>query len=396
MDIDWILQDEVSLAHASRLRLGGKSASAPLKAEVLSPSHATTRGERELVRRKVGNAPTRPTLVIAGEPLHHPTFQGVGYSKETTDALIWRMKTRVLPDQINLIYTRIPAQYATKEGKPIPMPPLDDLRASALVDVQLEAGASAVIPPLPSGLANRNIFKRSLERTLVAIQTSSGTEELVGYIPTTNDLELVRDMVGIYVRAGVRFFAVDFSGASNQPSLMRTVVRTIREKLGLKRRSRSRDETYYLHVFNAATSRKSSQDITPLSDIITHLYGVDSTSSQMWGAGLPDPEKLRYYRVSDYGAYRRKALKGESLACQCSVCRGTTPSEVYAGAPDNVQERLRLHRVEAYVEECGRITERMAISSPNEGYVPYLSNKKVAANDIDRILADVKEIQAAL
>jgi hypothetical protein len=396
MEIDWVLEDDQSLAHASKLRVGGKSAMAPLKAEVVSPTHATTKSERELLARRGTSVTPKPTLVVAGEPLLRPTLLAVGYSKEATDDLIRRIRSRILSDHINLVYTRIPGQYSTKEGAPLPMPPLDDLRASALVDVQLEAGATLVIPPLPTGLTSSALFRRSLERTLVAIQTSSGSHDVVGYIPTTDNLELVRDMVTQYTRLGTRFFAVDFSGASNQPSLMRTVVRTVRENLGLRRRSRVRDETYYLHVFNAATSRKSSKEVTPLSDIITHPYGVDSTSSQMWGGGVLDPEKLRYYRVSDYGAYRRQALKGEQLNCQCPTCRETTVSEIYAASPDRVQERLRIHRVSAYVEECGRITEKLAASGHNTGYVHYLSEKKTAASDIERILTDVKEIRAAL
>ena len=218
----------------------------------------------------------------------------------------------------------------------------------------------------------------------------------MGYVPTTDDLGLVRDMVLAYSKLGVRFYAVDFSGASNQPALMRSLVRFIRESLGLKRRSHSRDETYYLHVFNAATSKKSSREITPLSDIITHPYGVDSTSGQMWGAGTLDPEKLRYYRVLDYGAYRRVALKGEALSCQCPTCKGSTVSEIYTGGASGIQDRLRVHRVSAYAEECTRITESLAATKQTDRYVPYLSGKKTAAGDIARILADVREIKAAL
>jgi hypothetical protein len=396
MEVEWLLEDSDSLAHASRLRVGGKSALAPLKAEVVSPLHATTKGERTVITRRGKASAPKPTLAIAGEPLARATLQAVGYSKEATDELIKRLGSRKLVDCINLVYTRIPTRYATKEGVPLPMPPLDDIRASALVDVQIEAGASLVIPPLPSGLSSVALFRRSLERTRVGIQTSSGTQDMIGYVPTTDNLELVRDMVTVYSKLGVRFFAVDFSGASNQPALMRTVVRWIRESLDLKRRSRSRDETYYLHVFNAATSRKSTNQVTPLSDIIIHPYGVDSTSGQMWGGGTLDPEKLRYYRVLDYGAYRHAALKGETLACECSTCDGTTVSEIYSGPPHTVQERLRVHRVSAYSEECARITESLSATAQTDGYVPYLAKKKTAAPDIARILADVHEIRAAL
>ncbi|MGD0257468.1 MAG: hypothetical protein ABSB90_06270 [Thermoplasmata archaeon] len=396
MEIEWLLEDSDSLAHASKLRVDGKSALAPLKAEVVSPLHATTRGERTLISRKGKPGPSKPTLAIAGEPLARPTLETVGYSKASTDELIRRLGSRRMDDCINLVYTRIPGRFTTSEGVPLPMPPLDDIRASALVDVQIEAGASLVIPPLPTGLSNEALFRRCLERTRVAVQTSSGKQDIIGYIPTTDNLELVRDMVTTYAKIGVRFFGVDFSGASNQPALMRSVVRSIRERLNLKRRSRAQGETYYLHVFNAATSKKSSKDVTPLSDIITHPYGVDSTSGQMWGAGTLDPEKLRYYRVADYGAYRRGALKGEPLSCECATCDGSSVSDIYKGAPHSIQERLRVHRVSAYSEECARITESLSASKKDDGYVPYLSRKKTAASDITRILTDVREIRAAL
>ena len=165
MEVDWFLEDEDSFAHASKLRVGGKSAQTPLKAEVVSPLHATSRAEHELVSRKSRSVAPKVALAIAGEALARPTLESVGYSKKATDELISRMKSRNLSDCINLVYTRIPGRYTTAEGAPLPMPPLDDIRASALVDVQLEAGASLVVPPLPTGLSSAVLFRRSLERT---------------------------------------------------------------------------------------------------------------------------------------------------------------------------------------------------------------------------------------
>jgi len=138
-------------------------------------------------------------------------------------------------------------------------------------------------------------------------------KEIVGYIPTTDHLEIVRDLTAAYLKKGVRFFAVDFSGAHNQPSLMRTIVRTIREKLKIKKLAKEKDEKYYLHAFNVATARKSTRDVSPISDIIAQPYGVDSTSSTMWGGGTLDMNKLRYYNTDDYGAYRRKALSKKGI-----------------------------------------------------------------------------------
>ena len=306
-----------------------------------------------------------------------------------------RLKQKKIPGSINLVYPRIPASYSASDGTKAQVPSIDDLRALALVDVQLEADASLVIPPMPGGLNNRKQYELSLERASVAIQTFKVQKEIVGYIPTTNQLEIARDLTTAYVRKGVRFFAVDYSGASNQPSLMRTVVRTIREKLRLKKVAREKDEKYYLHTFNVAVSRKSKLDISPLSDIITHPYGVDSTSSQMWGGGTLDVDRLRYYLTLDYGAYRRKALAKRELSCNCGQCADGL-AELYDAPATRVLDRLRVHRISAYADECARITERISSGREDGAYSSYLTTKTQARQDVGRILADVREIQASL
>ena len=75
---------------------------------------------------------------------------------------------------------------------------------------------------------------------------------------------------------------------------------------------------------------------------------------------------------------------------------GDSRENLLRPGPSKVYERLRAHRVFAYSEECGRITERISRSGGPKGYVPYLSEKKVAAPDIEKVLTDVKEIRAAL
>ena len=397
LDISWTAQDSDTLAHAARLVVSGKSAETPLRADIVSsPQHAITRREDGIIRRETGLLTSSSALVIAGESILRPTLEGVGYDKSTTDALIARLSARKIPGRINLVYVRIPEAYHTDSGQVIPLPPLDDLRLSALVDAQLEADASLIIPPLPHGLESMKLAQTSLERTEVAMQTFKNKREMVGYVPATNNLELARHLIGSYVKRGVRFFAIDFAGASNQPSLMRSVVGAIRERMRIRSKAKERDEKYYLHAFNVATSRRSSQTIAPISDIIMHPYGVDSTSGRMWGGGNLSVDTIRYYETKDYGAYRREALAGTSLSCDCPICRGRTPSEVFRGTPLAVYYRTRAHRVVAYGNECKRIVERITGDKPDQTYVPYLGTKVEAAADIRNVLSDVREIRAAL
>jgi len=395
MDIEWIAQDEKTLAHASKLKVDGKAALTPLAVEIVSPQRATTQRDEAVLRDLRHRMSPKNTMVIAGESFSRQTIESVGYNKQSTDALMTRLKQKKIPGSINLVYPRIPASYSASDGTKAQVPSIDDLRALALVDVQLEADASLVIPPMPGGLNNRKQYELSLERASVAIQTFKVQKEIVGYIPTTNQLEIARDLTTAYVRKGVRFFAVDYSGASNQPSLMRTVVRTIREKLRLKKVAREKDEKYYLHTFNVAVSRKSKLDISPLSDIITHPYGVDSTSSQMWGGGTLDVDRLRYYLTLDYGAYRRKALAKRELSCNCGQCADGL-AELYDAPATRVLDRLRVHRISAYADECARITERISSGREDGAYSSYLTTKTQARQDVGRILADVREIQASL
>ncbi len=395
MDMEWIAQDETTLAHASKLKVDGKAAITPLAVELVSPQRATTMRDESVLREAGGRLSPKTTMVIAGENLARQTLDSVGYNKQSTDALMARLKQKKIPGSINLVYPRIPGSYSASDGTPLPVPEVNDLRALALVDVQLEADASMIIPPMPGGLNSKKQYELSLERTLVAIQTFRVKKEIVGYIPTTNQLEIARNLTEAYLRRGVRFFAVDFSGASNQPSLMRSIVSTIRKRLKLKKVAKERDENYYLHAFNVSVSKKSKLEVSPLSDIIIHPYGVDSTSSQMWGGGKLDVDRLRYYMTDDYGAYRRKALATRELTCTCGQCsRGL--SSLYSGTANQVLDRLRVHRISAYAEECGRITEKISSGRAEGAYRSYLTTKSQARQDVSKILADVREIQASL
>ena len=388
MDIEWLAQDLQTLAHTSKVRIGGKSAVTPHAAQIASPHRATTSSE-------ASHAP-KSALVVAGEPLGKQTLESVGHSKSATDALMARLKAKMIPDRINLVYTRIPSGYLLESGARVAAPRIDDLRASALVDVQLEADASLVIPPLPTEIDDLGLFEMSLKRTTVSIQTFNSKKEILGLIPKTDHLELVRDMVAAYVKAGAQFFAVDFSGASNQPSLMRTVVKTIRETMKIKKRAGERQEKYYLHAFDVGTAKKSTNEITPITDIITHPYGVDSTSGVMWGGGKMDVSKLRYYNTSDYGHYRRAAILKRGTTCNCKICSTFSISDMYNGTPVTVYNRLKAHRVAAYADECVRVSERIAANQSAKSYWPYLTTKDQASQEIDRVLHDVMEVQAML
>lgn len=424
MELEWLAEDLETLAHTSKLTISGKSAVAPQiaqtasqgpgearptvprkgddapkgvppaskDAQVSSPQRAATLTEEETFGFDI----PKNALVVVAESLTRGTIAGLGKSAETTDALIRRLGSKVVPDHINLVYPRVPTGCDPGDPTRMPIPPLTRQQISALVDVQLEVNGSFVIPPLQSGLDNLKQFQIALDRATVSVQTFRSRKEIVGYFPRMERIDIIPDMVEKYIKAGVHFFAVDFSGASNAPSQMRMTVLRIRQGLKIGKRAGEKGETYYLHIFNVATARKSSQPVAPISDIITHPYGVDSTSGVMWGGGQLDKSRLRYYSTSDYGHYRPVALDKLAKSCSCPTCSGSSFREIYAAGDHTVFRRLRQHRLFAYSEECGRISERIAAGESVKSYWPYLTTKPAAESDIAKIMRDVREIRANL
>ncbi len=398
MEIEWIAQDKETLAHASKVKIDGKATTTPHQAlQAVSPHHATTKLESQQLEVAVVSACPKTAISIAGEMLLKPTLENVGRSRDVTDALIERMRLKLIDGHINLVYMRIPSGYTPAKGVRTPAPLIDDLRAAALVDVQLETDAALIIPPVPTDISNLKVFNSAMERTKVSIQTFNDKKGIVGYIPTTDHLEIVRDMVKAYVKNGVHFFAVDFSGASNNPSLIRTVVRTIRENLKIKGIAKEVNEKYYLHIFNVTPSKKSILEVSPLSDILTHMYGVDSTSSTMWGGGKLDVAKLRYYNTRDYGAYRKVGLGLKKLDCSCPICKQfNNANKLYDHSVNQVFNLLRNHRIYTYHDECQHIATKLSAGKVEDGYLPYLRTKNRALKEVEAIMSDVREVKSSL
>jgi len=394
LDIEWIAQDPDSLAHITNIKVGGHIAKSPFQA-ASSPHRSVTRRGLQ-IQRKISEEPYSP-IIIAGETLKLPTLRGVGYDKNVTDDLLNRIKSKMVSEKINITFPRIPSQCTDERGMRINPPEIDDLRASALVGVQLDANADLITPPIPYGIQRWKDFQRLFERTRVEIQTFNTKSEMIGFIPTTDNLQLVRDMVREYAKYGCHFFAVDFSGSSNQPSLIRTIVRAIRESFHIKIRAKEIDEKYYLHIFDVTTSKKSTLPVSSISDLIVHPYGVDSTSGQMWGRNEDDTSKMRYYLTEDYGAYRMKAIQDHGpSSCECPICKEFTLKELYSGSAPDVYTRLREHRLYSYTTEYRQVAEKISVQESPKGYVSYLGTKTVATREIGKIMEDVGEIRASL
>src|SRR5213078_2279238 len=105
---------------------------------IVSPQRATTHRDEAVLRDLRHRMSPKNTMVIAGESLSRQTIESVGYNKQATDALMTRLKQKKIPGSINLVYPRIPASYSASDGTKAQVPSIDDLRALALVDVQLE------------------------------------------------------------------------------------------------------------------------------------------------------------------------------------------------------------------------------------------------------------------
>ena len=376
MVVEWIHNEESNtLGHVAQLELDGQKS--------VSPQHALTLQDLSAISTLGKHAPT-DNIVVAGESISYQTFQGVGKQAGITDSLMERLKLKSVSGRINLVYPRIPSSYNLGETI-VQVITVDDLQASALAGAQLEAGASAIIPPLPNGLKSFSIFERALERTKIEIQTFRKEKEIVGFIPKTDHLDLIPQMIKEYVKNDVSIFAIDFSGSCLPRALIRTTVRAIREAKKIKKKNEPSEKHYYLHVFDVAASLKSVQGAAPITDILTHAYGVDSTSGVMWGGGKLERGKLRYFNMADYGAYRIGNTKEFGIAIPFDV-----PDN-----PVNAYKSLRAHRILDYTKDCkGNITERISSGDESKGYAAYLNSKDRAKKEVRTVLSDIKEIRA--
>ena len=237
--------------------------------------------------------------------------------------------------------------------------------------------------PLQTGISSKDVFKDVYERTKIEIQTSKYTKDVAGYIPTTRQLGIVTDMIQAYVKDDVRFFITDFSGSAMNRALIRTVVSAIRKCLGIKKSILEQpDKQYYLHVLDISSSKKTTQAISPIMDILTHSYGVDSTSGVLWGGGKLEKDKLRYYNMGSYGAYRIGKLP-ENIKIRHDILDGSA-YEVY--------QKLRADKLIEYKKECNEISDTM--SSSKTDYGSRLTTKTAATKDVENAFMDVKEILA--
>jgi hypothetical protein len=374
MNLEWLAEDSGTLGHLSKLKLEGISS--------ISPLHALSKRDVDIIKSSgISNGVMNTNLFVAGESLAYSTFEGVGNNPSITDALFVRTKNKIVKNKINLIHFRISKEYDIGKTT-IPVTKVSEIQTSALVGIQLEADASAITPPLPSGLSSLDLFKQIYERTKTEVQTFKKQKEIIGYIPTTEELVLIPDIVKAYLKDGIKVFAVDFSSSPLNRWLIRTVVTAIRSNLKIKGQIKDNiDKQYYLHVFNVASSKKTPLPIAPITDILTHSYGVDSTSGVVWGGGKLVKEKLRFFNMTDYGAYQIATLNQEKIPHDESLLRGSTVV---------VYEKLRSHRIVGYKKECEKISESVTTS----GIEQHILSKTRAKNEVKNVLMDIREIKS--
>lgn len=397
-NIEWEYSDNDSLARVSKLTVDSKT--------VEGPFHATTRRDDDIYQSVVGSNRRENMINIVPEALSKTTLDAVGNSIDTGNTLIGRLtqKKSGKTGDINIVYTRIPKKYEVKVGKKkmyYSIPTIDQLQITSLVDVSLRCDTDIVIPPIPNAITSFDHFKDILNKTNNQIQTFKKKEKpIMGYIPNIDDRPLVIKMIDEYLKKDYdcKIFGVDFSGSPSAPLLMSTVVWTLRERLKVRKTV----EEYYLHVFNAATAKKSEKDITPVTNWLTHLYGVDSVSGTIWGGGGETPETMeeklaqkqkliegtRYIVRDDYGAYKKKAI--HKITCRCHVCSKYGVDELYDHS--NYFRRIKAHNIDNYKEEYVEIGEK--IRKADKKLVPYIDTKAQAVNDARRIMSDVNEIRA--
>jgi hypothetical protein len=378
MTVQWLYSEEANtIGHVAQLELDGMKS--------FSPRHAQTIQDFKAIET-AGLKRNLDSIAVSGESINYTTFQGLGKQASITDSLINRLQNKTIPDKINFVYGRIPSGYKTNDSIH-PVLKIDDLQVSALVGAQLEVNANAIIPPIPNGIQSYKIFKRIIDRTKIEIQTFRKEKEIIGLVPKTDYLDLIPKMIKDYEKHNVKIFAIDFSGSYLPRALIRTTVGAIRRTKKIKKQNESQDKHYYLHIFNASTSVKSATPTTAITDILTHAYGVDSTSGVMWGGGKLVHDKLRYYNMSDYGAYRVGNMKEY----------GITPTFDIPESAIGAYKILRGHRIIDYNNDCKtNITKHISSGEITKSYGAYLNSKKRAKEQVKNILSDVKEIKARI
>lgn len=376
--VEWSSEAPETLAHTSVLRINSKRAA--------GPHYSISARDSKICWRHVGRDITNNRINVAGEALTPETISVIGRNFNAANALLQRLRAKIVRPHttINLVFPRIPI------GDPqTPYTTISPMQVSALVDVQLEAGADAIIPPLPGGLADFGSAREIIKTTQSSIDTLNQKTPILGYLPCIKNPILARDVTLEYLRLECRMFAVDFGGAQNVPFLLRTAIRTIRKHL--------KGEPYYIHAFNVCMNKKSSAQVSPITDLLTHIYGIDSVSSMLWG-GSQKPEKLRYALTSNYGAYRRDAIqeyaRTHGALCNCPVCRGHTIDEIYQSS--DAQEKLKVHRIAAYEDEYRTVNGKIEVGDLTDAYLSHLNSKTMALEEIHTRVNDVQEIKAGI
>lgn len=378
MTVEWSFSDKNdTLAHTGTMELGGK------KANLLQ--HALTHNDYSAISQLEDDVPAG-IMVISSENLNYQTFSGIGTKATVTDALFARLKAKMVKDRLNLAYTRISNSYETEQGAIIRSSQLTDMQASALVGLQLDLDASAVMVPVPNGISQKSVFDRILERTENEIKTFNADKEIMGTIPKAEDFNLITAIVKEYVKRGIRHFATDFCGATIPRAHMRTIVRAIQDSLKIRKGGVTEKKQYTLHILNASTAVKSTAGVTPITDLLTHAYGVDTTSGVTWGGGILVKENLRWYNTPDYGAYRLGQID--------KYPEVHLPTRISDGSPQSVYNRLRVARIKAYREECKMIATKIASEEATKGYSSHLWTKGAAAAKVEAVMSDIKEIKA--
>ena len=382
MRLEWIAEDATAtIGHATRLDIGNH--------KILSPAHLLATKDMDIAE-KLGqtSALGNSGICIAGRSLSYLDYKGVGKNTDATKVIFDDLSKKVVKNKANIVFQRIPSHHTLNKGKPneatIEVKGLDELQTAGMVGIQLELKADLIIPPLYTEIHDPKQALDIYDRTKVELQTFNTKSEVMGFIPTTHDLELVSELIRVYVKDGINVFGVDFSSSPLNRWLLRTIVSKIRKNLKINGKvGEKTDKQYYLHVFDAPSSQKTASTIAPITDILTPIYGVDSTSGVIWGGGKLIKDQLRYFDMPTYGAYQIKVLDEQGINYNKSLVSGSA-TEVY--------EKLRTKKNVDYNIEAKRITS--LLKTEENPYGAYLTTKTNASDRIKDALIDVKEIKA--
>lgn len=142
----------------------------------------------------------------------------------------------------------------------------------ALYDLLDAKGNDVLVLPVPAASSIETV-SQILELFQRQAHLFKSERPIMGFIPARQSHEYQRNLLELYLRSGVRLFGLDFGQAFDIESAINvsSYLRLAGRRLG--------EEHYFLHAFNVPHVRSYRSPLSPISDLLCVMMGLDSFSN---------------------------------------------------------------------------------------------------------------------